>query len=449
MSAYRAPPQMPSMPKKPVPAWRRDLGPLLRPALTYHVWVFVSLVVFSLTILFLEGAKPENFLILGVFGFSTVVGVVAGQALAIWRARGCTLGCLGMLYLGFALLLSPVLTALGHIGVMLMVVLILTPVAFSGGLWSLASNRALPAAWLPMVYGIGSIFAIVENEGRVAAFRRGDKTAIWDAATALILLLIVTLLVVYLVQRERHRLHRWRFGPRALLEGTITERGSARPRLTVFGWLLMVLLALGLTGGTLLIAPYLFRTEVREGDRNGGSDNRPDDRPPPEPGDGNGGFGAAMEKMKEAAESFFRLLCPFLIALALGAAVVSAAWRPARRAFYVRYLRSPPWPVSPTRRIENAWRLIEIALEDIGLDRHPHEDARAFYGRSEGAIRAFNADLAPKVQEAAELRDRVAFGLGVSSGDADRLIAAAEWIFLDVEDRIEASKQAQAYWRKV
>lgn len=445
MSAPRPAPA-PAMPKAPPSGWRREIGPLLRPIITYHVWVIIAFLVFSLTILGTEGLSGGNFVILVVLGLSTIVGVVAGQALAIWRARGCTIGCLFGLYVAGVAITSPVLVALGSVGVVIMVVLFLTPVALSGGLWSLASNRALPAAWLPMVYGIGAIFAIVNRGEGAGAWRQGDKLGLWNAATAIILCLVVSLLVVYLVQRERHRLHRWRFGPRALLAGTVVERGSARPRLTAFGWLLLVLVALSLTGGTLLIAPYLFRTGPREAEEQ--REGR-EERPPPPPPTSQSSGGGAMERMKEAAESLLRVLCPLLIALALTAAVVSVAWRPARRALFVRYLRSPPWPVAPTKRIENAWRLIEIALEDIGLERLPHEDARAFFARNEAAIRKFNDALAAKVHEAAEQRDRVAFGLGVSSGAVDTLIATAEWVFLDVEDRIEAGKQAQAYWRKV
>ena len=211
--------------------WKRDARELARPALTYQAWVLVMLAIFDLTVLAMESFSPEAALILGVLSLGTMLGVTLGQAMAIARLRGSFLGCLSVTWTVIACLITTPLAGLGPLGIALVALVWLVPIFVSGGVWSLASSRALFAAWVPVIYGTGAMFTIVNHSEAAGRWESGDKMAVWSFSTALILFFTIALLLAYLVQRERHRLHLWRFGSRSLLAGSVTEKGAARPRL--------------------------------------------------------------------------------------------------------------------------------------------------------------------------------------------------------------------------
>lgn len=432
---------------------KRDLAELARPALVYHAWVLVMLALFDLVILVLEGFDSGTFVILAVLSLSTVAGVAIGQALAIARLRGWFLGCATTIwYAGFCMITVP-LAAMGPVGGIALAVLFLVPIFVSGGVWSLASSRALFAAWVPVIYGTGAIFAILERDDRVEQWEQGDKWAIWNVSTAIILFLTIALLLVYLVQRERHRLHRWRFAPRSLLAGSVVEKGAARPRLTTLGWVVVVVAGLVLTAGTLFIAPYLFRTGEEEGQGQGEGDGQQ------QSGEGSSGSpsgdegepqeGDAAEQAERAARALAQAVCPMLVGLLLLSGMLAIAWRPVRRLVVIEVLRRPPFPVSPTTRIRLGWRLIEIGLGDLGIDRDPSVDASDLVRRHAAKLRALDEELHDRLIEAATLRDKVHYGLGIAGGDVERLTADAERIFVIATNRIDVQTEAKNVFRGV
>lgn len=439
--------------------WKRDLAELARPALTYLAWVLVMLAIFDFVMLVLEGFDGTTFLILGILSFSTVAGVLIGQALAIARIRGWTLGCATWAWYSAMCMMTMPMASLGELGGVILAVAFLTPIFVSGGAWSLASSRALFAAWVPLIYGTGAMFAILEHDDRVDVWEQGDKWAIWNVSTALILFLTIALLLVYLVMRERHRLHRWKNAPRALLAGTVTERGPARPRLTVLGWAAVIMGGLVLTAGTLFIAPYLFRTGPGEGEGDGGSQGQEQQQQSEGEGQGEGesegepqegeGEGDAAQQAERAARALAQAVCPALIALLLLAAMGAVAWRPVRRLVIIEVLRRPRWRVSPTTRIRMGWRLIEIALGDLGIDADPSLDASELVRRHEAVLAGIDGELLERLRGAAALRDRVAYALALEAGDVERFVGDAERVWVIASNRVELKREAQNAFRDV
>jgi len=430
----------------------RDARELARPALLYQGWVVLMLAVFDFVIMVLEGFSPEGMVILAVLSFCTILGVTIGQGLAIARFRGSFLAIMSALWLTLSCFLSYPLAALGPFGGIAIAILWLTPIFVSGGVWSLASSRALFAAWVPLIYGTGAMFAIVERDGGVSEFEEGNKLAIWSISTALILFFTIGLLLAYLVARERHRLHRWRFGRYALLAGSITEKGAARPRLTMLGWVSVVLVGLGLTAGTLVIAPYLFRTGPEEGDGQGQSEPQQGQGEPqqgrgePQEGEGEGEEGNEMER---AAQQLAQSVCPLLIGLLLFAGAAAVLVRPVRRLVIIEYLRAAPFPVAPTTRIRMGWRLIEIALGDLGIEASPSLDASELVARNAKRLAALDPELLERLTEAARIRDGVTYGLGIEPGSVERFAKDAERIFVIATNRVELSKEAENVFRDV
>lgn len=436
-------------------AFFRDAKELARPALVYQAWVVLMLAIFDLVLLVLEGFSGEMFVLLAVLSVATLVGVALGQAMAIARLRGSFLGCLSLLWLTLSCLVTVPLASLGPFGGIAIGLLWLTPIFVSGGVWSLASSRALFAAWVPVIYGTGAMFAIVEHDDRVAAWESGDKLAIWSVSTALILFLTIGLLLAYLVARERHRLHLWRHGPRALLSGSITEKGAARPRLTMLGWVTVAGVGIGLTAGTLLIAPYLFRTGPEERREGQGETQQGQGETQQGQGEAQQGQGeteegqGAGEQVERAAEAVAQAMCPLLIGLLLVAGAAAVLVRPLRRLVIIEYLRAAPFPVSPTTRIRMGWRLIEISLGDLGIEGGPSMDASELVRRHERQLAALDPQLLEDLREAARLRDRITYGLGIEPGDVLRFAKDAERIFVIATNRVELQREAQNVFRDV
>jgi hypothetical protein len=437
--------------------WRRDLKELARPALLYQGWTLLMITIFDLVITVLNGPDPEGILILALLSFCAIAGVTLGQALSIARMRGSFLGCATMAWFTLSCVLTAPLGALGPFGGIALVIMFLTPIFVSGGVWSLASSRALFASWVPVIFGTGAMFAIIENDDGVQRFESGDKWAIWNVTSAVILFVTIALLLAYLVARERHRLHRWRFGTRSLLAGSITEKGAARPRLTMLGWISVVLVGLGLTAGTLLIAPYLFRTGPEEGSGQGQGQSEPQQgqgepqqgQGDPQQGQGDPQQGDGGSDFERAAQQLAQTMCPLLIGLLLMAAGATVVVRPIRRLVIIETLRAVPFSVAPTTRIRMGWRLIEIALGDLGVEGGPSLDASELVRRHAAKLEALDPELYERLVEAARVRDRITYGLGIEPGSVERFAKDAERIFVLATNRVELKKEAENVFRDV
>ena len=141
---------------------------------------------------------------------------------------------------------------------------------------------------------------------------------------------------------------------------------------------------------------------------------------------------------------FFLLILLFLF---LGALLTF--WRPGRRLLTVRHYREPFWGTATTERIENNWRLVEIAMTDIGVPPRPGEPAESLYPRAEPALQKLSggAREVHGLLEAARIRDRVAYGLGVAPGEAEEMGRMCTWAYDTVWDRLGDRGQFKALYR--
>jgi hypothetical protein len=449
---------------------RERLGAVARPLLVYWTFLILMFGAFALAAL-IDDPGVEGIIALGIFAGITVAGVVVGQVAAILNIRDWVLflnwagfWTAGMAFGVFAT------TVAGSLGVLVFAFVVLFPIFVVGGAWSLRAGRTLFGGWIPLMYATGCAIIMAENDGRVAAWHAGDKWAIWDGFTITVLALGILLFLAYLVAREGHRLALWRRGPRAPLMGTLVESGAARPRLSCMGWLLMGFLALGLTVGSAILAPYLWRTGPGEEDDDDDppvpqqqDTGQPQEQPAEEPQKKKSRFTERWEqaqgdRMQEAREQLqpqvsqgLDLLSTLLTVLALFLLALLAFWRPVRRILLSRHYERPFFDLPPTSRIRNGWRLVEVAIGDAGLEPRPNEPAASLVLRAAPVLHRLAAG---KVQvhglaEAAEIRDRVEYGLGVHPEDVALMERTARWAYHTVWDRMGEWERIKMLYRGI
>ncbi|MFK7926903.1 MAG: DUF4129 domain-containing protein [Myxococcota bacterium] len=406
------------------------------------------------------GDKAWIFLVLGA---STFGGIGVGQVAALLRLRTWTLGLGCALLWGLGIALIEPLSGLGEdAAVALGMMFVLTPFFALAGLWSLRVHMGLLATWGPLVYLTGCIIVISEEfTGSSSQWFSGSKWAIWDLFSLPVLLLGTLFLIVFLVARERHRVQLWRFakaGP-DLPESSFEK---TRSRSLGCGTLLALLaLTLVLGGGAALTAPYLWRSADSEetGDPSGtmtepsepppppepssGCNQDPPEEPPTEPEPTETPTEQVVEAVKQAGFSLMTLILVLLMA-AIGLLIFIP---PMRRNMLLRHLRKPLWPVPPTRQVLLAWRVVEIALADIGVRRRPGDSAEALANR---AI----AELPPDIDHTAlvrcaQLADRVLFGLGVDPTDPDEARRTAEMTYQAIWEVLGEGSRLRAVYRFV
>lgn len=400
------------------------------------------------------GVGGDDVLMLVVIAAVCLGGAAVGQIMAFVRVRTWIVVAFGAVCwtLGFG-----AIAAAGEVGAILFLVLFLLPFALTGGLWSLETHRGLWATWLPLLLSVGATIGWIENvTGGDEAWHAGNKAAIWDPVSFVFLGGSVLLTLVYLVTRETHRLQLWRRGPTAPLAPTLKEQGAARPRLTVFGCGALFVLAAGLTVATAIVAPYFWRTGPGDdGDDGGGEPTEQPAEEPYEPTEGESELmrriGEAIEQIaqsaQQAGEQAGSALCTMLTIALLGLLGILIAWRPLRRLTLIRHLKDPLWQVPATQRIEHGWHLVEIALGDAGVHPHPGEDARGLARRARPVLEKLSPVEVHGLEDAAEVADRVRFGLGVHPADLDVMQRFSAWAMDTVWERLDDLQQLRCMYR--
>ena len=445
---------------------------LARPLLVYWLFLGVMFGAFCLAAM-LDNPSTEGMMFLGFFGLVTVSSVGAGQVLALLRVRDWVLFALwgaiwtGGLFFG-AIGAMGIGAAAAPLMVLFFIYVFLGPMFMVAGAYSVRVGRAIFGAWVPLMYASGTAIIMAESSGRVAEWHAGNKWAVWDVFTFGVLGLGIVLLLAFLVTRESHRLHLWRRSPRGMGRGSVRETGAARPRLSCMGWAVLASLAIGLSVGTAALAPYLWRTGPGDRDGDGQHDGDPDDGDPREPRDGQKGQqgGSAQERAERQVESVSEemqrnmqpvtqqgldLLSTLLILLLLWLLAMFVFWRPVRRLLTVRHLRDPFWTVSATRRIEDGWRMVEIAMGDAGVPPRPGEPAVSLVRRAGPVLRRLKAGKVDVhgLEDAARVRDRIAYGLGVGPDDVALMAHVADWAYDTVWDRLGDRGQLKAMYRGI
>lgn len=440
--------------------WRTlwaDVTSLAIPLVAYAVATGSGLVIVTASILLMDGG-PLDAAGIGVLAgiwLATLGGVALGQLTALLRLRTWAV----VTGFGFSVILTTFLIAavaineLETLGILLIVTAFLGPFFFVSGHLSLSTNAGLPSLFAPVVWLTTAILIVAEKRGNDAAWFGGDKWAIWDIATAPILGFGVLCALVFLASREQHRLHRWRNDPIAPVPSdTAPERAVRRAGAGIGcgGVLALVALALVLTVASALAAPYLWRSEE---DTDGepdtdpveqpGDPDRTDAEPRPDDGTADGGDGPG-ERIQRAAEQAGASLIALILILALLLAGLAVFGPPLRRMVLLQHLRRPFWPVSPTRRVAQHWRLAEIALGDGGVPRQPGDDAAGLVGRARDQLAFVDADA---LLRCAEIADRVAYGIAIQPQDVMTARRAAEMTFQTVWDELSEWERFKAMYR--
>jgi hypothetical protein len=442
---------------------------LARPLLVYWFFLLVMFGAFSVAAL-LDDPSSEGMMFLGFFGLVTFSSVGLGQVLALLRVRdwvlytlwaaiwagGAFFGVLGAMSIG---------AAAGPLMILFFIYIFLGPMFMVAGAYSIRVGRAIFGAWVPLMYASGTAIIMAENSGRVAEWHAGNKWAVWDVFTFGILGLGIVLLLAFLVTRESHRLHLWRRSKRGMGKGSIKETGAARPRLSCMGWGLLAFLAIGLSVGTAAVAPYLWRTGPGDRDSDNQYEGDPQDGGQDRHQDGKNGD-SPQERVERQVESVgeevqrnmqpvtdqgLDLLSTLLILLLLWILAVLVFWRPVRRLLTIRHLRDPFWTVSATKRIENGWRMVEIAMGDAGVPPRPGEPAVSLVTRAGPMLKKLKAGKVEVhgLEDAAMVRDRIAYGLGVGPEDVALMNHVADWAYDTVWDRLGDRGQLKAMYRGI
>jgi hypothetical protein len=483
-------------PKLESSIWSRlweEARELSRPLIAYWIFLLAMFGAFSLAVLWTE-PSGGSVLALVCMGVPTVVCVALGQVLALLRVRDWVLFALWAFTWTFGVFFgvmgaAAVSFAAAPLAMLILCFVFLGPLFMMGGAWSLATNRTLYATWVPIIYASGTAIVMAESKGKVSAWQAGDKWVIWDLFTFSTLGVGIALMLAYLVSREGHRLHLWRRSERGMMRGSVKEEGASRPRLSCLGWVLLCMMAAGLAVGTAAVAPFLWRTapadegkeqtdQKEQQQKDPKKDKKKDkkkkkkskeeekrererqERERREKQQSSSMKDRARHKvdnvreeieqnLQPAAQQGIDLLTTLLTVLAMLIAALIVFWRPIKRLLLVRHLRDPLLDVAPTTRIEDGWRLVEIAMGDAGVPVLPGEPAVSLARRAKPVLdRLTKGGLEVHgLEEAAWVRDRIVYGLGVGAGDLDLMVKVSHWAYDTVWDRLGDAGQIKALYR--
>ena len=255
-------------------------------------------------------------------------------------------------------------------------------------------QRALLATlWLPAVCWVGAMLTVIEQHGGVRYWEVGVKDGVWDPTTLGLLGTLVALYFAFLAGQGRYHHAVWAAGATDTPTTVTQHQRGAALRLTRRGGLAIILLALLVTAATASLAPYLWRTAPREGQRpgDGASDPRGRERrPPPGERDPRGrraphpdaqalreAVSRAARKAREQAED----VLPFVPLFFLN--------RPVRRWWRLRRLRRGGRADEPTKRALRRWEYVTVALGDVGIRVLPGDTVDELVARLLGARGVF------------------------------------------------------------
>jgi hypothetical protein len=423
-----------------------------RPLAAWYASLLIGVAAFVAVLAASGDLEGEGAQVLLVIVSTSILGSLLGTALGLARVRELWIVAAGLAD-GFAsTLLLAAVAAQGGPGdalVLVWLVLYFLPIALTGGYWAITTNRALFSLWHPVVYFTGAVIVWIDDHKGITAWSQGQKVAVWDTMSSLLVALMVLTVLVYLAAQEGHRLALWRRGPRAALPASQGDHGDVRPRTDLRAWAVLAAIGAALTLATLAIAPWFWRTGPSEGN-GGGSGSEPQEPPPDLPDMGWAErIGEALRQLMEGSKEAAGALCNALAILLMLGLLALALWRPVRRALWMRHLRKPFWDMPPTRRIEQAWRAVEIALEDIGVVAQRGEDAIGLARRALPALEKLSPVEAHGLEECAVIVDRVRFGLGVQPGDEESTLRFARWACDTIWERMGDGAQIRAMYRRL
>jgi hypothetical protein len=138
----------------------------------------------------------------------------------------------------------------------------------------------------------------------------------------------------------------------------------------------------------------------------------------------------------------------YLLAFAVALLVlVLLVGPPIRRAFLLRHLERPLWPVSPTARVMNLWRRALAALSVVDISPMAGEAPRDFARRARAEINGSLACDAPGLEEAAAVVERLDYeGRGLGAGDEQVMRDAVTTLVKALGPHIGVGKKLASGW---
>jgi hypothetical protein len=309
------------------------------------------------------------------------------------------------------------------------------------GLFSLQHRYELLSAFWPSVGFIGSVFVILNREGRVSNWEE-DKLSAWLPVPLFFLFCFILFMVLFLHAKQTQRVEMWQ-----ALSGAAERRVDKRTELSyvprknllpMFGAVVL------LFAFTAVLSPYLFRTG--KGDEGGKNKGKPQQEQPQEqdpeqkPGKAKKPFDGEqlaemMKKMAQEAESVAPLLWPLLFLL--------VAYRPAKRALLTTHLKTPVMPTSPSERAWNLWEYVRIGAEDAGVAPSASDSVEELLAR----IESDGHGRSPALEQAAEIYARSRYGFVLRPGDALAMRKPALQAFLDLRKDMTVWQRVKSWWR--
>jgi hypothetical protein len=445
------------------------LAAVTRSAVCYQLLIVIGLILLQYGVWFdaevREKAitRADSAAILGL-AFAILVCVSIGQILTVLRLREWLLVGACVVWYGFLGGMKAEAGDLRGNGAPEMALAILTylgPLFVLCGSWSLRTGRALLAVWLPLMLTTGGGVLVAQASEKIPTWEDGDKWQVWEPISFFGLVVEVLLIFLFLASRERQSLKIWEHGDGAHIHSPSKERAPA-PRLSALGWLLIGAIGFGLAAGTASTAPFLWELDSADegyGSQQGEPKRKPDyedsdDRgelnPDETPSLGGGGGGAPPPPQpvpySHSPPWFLLLLLLTLLLLAL-----LLGYRPVKRLLTLQHLRKPFWHVDATGRVEQSWRLVEVALCDAGMRPRPGEPAGRMLKRAQPLLDQFSASGAQigRLAEAAAIRDRVAYGLGIGPDDERVMVQVSSWAHDSIWERLGDFTQLRAMYRSL
>ncbi len=406
------------------PPFRQAVRIALRPMLAYTAMTGLGFVALFFTVLRYERNIDAEFFAATAAGLA---GVVLGQLLALLRVRVWLVLAAAA---GAALLGTWIVASSAYIVPQALSIAALCFVfALPCGTMALQHHGELFAAFWPSIGWIGSVFTILNSEGRVDEWQ-ADKVSAWLPLPLFFLFCFLVLWLLYLASKQAMRVELWQS-----LSGAAARRiernatVAAVPKKNLGALLAVALVVFAITA---VFAPYLWRTGRgdREVDRTEEVDTDPTPRPPV---DGDRLLRELMEAarhLEEAALTLWPLLLLFL------------AYRPTKRWLLLRHLRSPLVLATPTERIENGWEYVRIAAGDAGIEHRGSDSVEELVGRVND-----HGVGGPGVDDAARIYTRTRYGLTVAQGDPEAMRGAADRAARELRSGLGPWARLRNLWR--
>lgn len=412
------------------PPLRDALRLAWRPALAYLLFTGLgSLALVVVAAAYARGSS-KDVLVYILATSAGMLGVLLGQLIAIVRARALPVFLVGGACITGGLWTASIVGFPG--GDWIAVPLLFFCFAFPCGLLSLMHRWELFASFWPAVGWIGSVFLILNEEGRVHEWEE-NKVSAWLPVPLALLGGFLVLFLLYLAAKQAARVEMWQALSGAAarrVTKAAAHRPGAIPRRNVLPLLFATVL---LFGAVAVLAPYLWRTG--KGDREGPHDPTEEPSPPREvPRIDGEGIARQLKKMADAAKETLPKLWPLLFLILL--------YRPAKRALLVSHLRAPVVPTPPSERIDNLWEYVRITAEDSGVVPSAADSVEELLDRIRRDGRG-----SPALEEAAQIYVRTRYGFTVKRGDAVAMRRHVDDATAALRRDVGAWPRLRSWWR--